>query len=83
MSGCCRNSIAFLALNAATIIVVPSPFESLSLLTLEGMAVGKPVVCNAHADVELVDHCRRSNAGLFYSNREEFDRVRSPAARES
>jgi glycosyltransferase involved in cell wall biosynthesis len=59
------------ALEAATIVVVPSPFESLSLLTLESMAVGNPVLCNAHADV-LVDHCRRSNAGLFYSTREEF-----------
>jgi glycosyltransferase involved in cell wall biosynthesis len=59
------------ALEAATIVVVPSPFESLSLLALEGMAVGNPVLCNAHADV-LVDHCRRSNAGLFYSTRDEF-----------
>jgi glycosyltransferase involved in cell wall biosynthesis len=59
------------AIEAATIVVVPSPFESLSLLALEGMAVGNPVLCNAHADV-LVDHCRRSNAGLFYSTREEF-----------
>ena len=59
------------ALKAATIVVVPSPFESLSLLALEGMAVGNPVLCNAQADV-LVEHCRRSNAGLFYSNREEF-----------
>jgi glycosyltransferase involved in cell wall biosynthesis len=59
------------ALEAATIVVVPSPFESLSLLALEGMAVGNPVLCNAHADV-LVDHCRRSNAGLFYSTCEEF-----------
>ena len=59
------------ALASATIVVVPSPLESLSLLALEGMALGKPVLCNAHADV-LVDHCRRSNAGLFYSSREEF-----------
>ncbi len=59
------------ALEAATIVVVPSPFESLSLLALEGMAVGNPVLCNAHADV-LVDHCTRSNAGLFYSTGEEF-----------
>jgi len=59
------------ALQSASIVVVPSPFESLSLLALEGMAVGKPVVCNAHAHV-LVDHCRRSNAGLFYSSRDEF-----------
>jgi len=59
------------ALEAATIVTVPSPLESLSLLALEGMAVGRPVLCNARADV-LVDHCRRSNAGLFYENRDEF-----------
>ena len=70
-AGLLSESDRLRALDAATIVVVPSPFESLSLLALEGMAVGKPVLCNAHADV-LVDHCRRSNAGLFYSNREEF-----------
>jgi len=59
------------ALEAATIVVVPSPFESLSLLALEAMAVGTPVLCNARAEV-LVDHCLKSNAGLFYSDREEF-----------
>ena len=35
------------------------------------MALGVPVLCNARAEV-LVDHCRRSNAGLFYSTRDEF-----------
>ena len=59
------------ALEAATIVVVPSPFESLSLLALEAMAVGTPVLCNARAEV-LVDHCLKSNAGLFYANRDEF-----------
>jgi glycosyltransferase involved in cell wall biosynthesis len=58
-------------LEAAAIIAVPSPFESLSLLTLEAMALGNPVLCNGRADV-LVDHCRRSSAGLFYSTCEEF-----------
>ena len=59
------------ALEAATIVVVPSPFESLSLLALEAMAVGTPLLCNARSEV-LVDHCEKSNAGLFYANREEF-----------
>jgi glycosyltransferase involved in cell wall biosynthesis len=59
------------ALESATVVVVPSPLESLSLLALEGMAVGTPVLCNARSDV-LVDHCKRSNAGLFYSDRDEF-----------
>mgnify|MGYP002628983756 FL=1 len=59
------------ALEAATVVVVPSPYESLSLLALEAMAVGTPVLCNARSAV-LVDHCVKSNAGLFYSNTDEF-----------
>ncbi|MGH9386323.1 MAG: glycosyltransferase family 4 protein [Vicinamibacterales bacterium] len=59
------------ALEAATIVVVPSPFESLSLLALESMAVGTPVLCNARSAV-LVQHCLNSNAGLFYADRDEF-----------
>ena len=59
------------ALEAATVVVVPSPYESLSLLALEAFAVGTPVVANARAEV-LVEHCRRSNAGLYYSDRWEF-----------
>jgi glycosyltransferase involved in cell wall biosynthesis len=59
------------ALEAATLVVVPSPFESLSLLALEAMAVGTPVLCNGRAEV-LVEHCLKSNAGLFYTDREEF-----------
>lgn len=59
------------ALDAADVVIVPSPLESLSLLALEAMAMGTPVLCNARADV-LVEHCLRSNAGLFYADRDEF-----------
>ena len=59
------------ALEAATIVVVPSPYESLSLLALESFAVGTPVLANARSEV-LVDHCRKSNAGLYYADRDEF-----------
>ncbi len=59
------------ALEAATVVVCPSPYESLSLIALEALAVGTPVVCNARSDV-LVDHCLRSNGGLFYRDRDEF-----------
>ena len=59
------------ALEAATVVVVPSPYESLSLLALEAFAVGTPVLANARSEV-LVDHCRSSNAGLFYADRDEF-----------
>ena len=60
-----------LALEAATVVVIPSPYESLSLLALEALAVGTPILCNARSEV-LVDHCLRSNGGLFYADRDEF-----------
>ena len=63
------------ALEAATVVVVPSPFESLSLLALEAMAVGTPILVNGRSDV-LVDHCRKSNAGLYYAIRDEFIEAR-------
>ncbi|MEO7189762.1 MAG: glycosyltransferase [Vicinamibacterales bacterium] len=59
------------ALEAASVVVVPSPYESLSLLALEAFAVGTPVLANARSEV-LVEHCRRSNAGLYYGDRSEF-----------
>ena len=59
------------ALNAANVVVVPSPYESLSLLTLEAFAVGTPVLANARSDV-VTDHCQRSNGGLYYADQEEF-----------
>ena len=59
------------ALEAATVVVVPSPHESLSLLALEAFAVGTPILANSRSEV-LVDHCRHSNAGLYYEDRWEF-----------
>jgi glycosyltransferase involved in cell wall biosynthesis len=59
------------ALEAATVVVCPSPFESLSLLALEGLSVGTPILCNARSEV-LVEHSVRSNGGLYYADRDEF-----------
>jgi glycosyltransferase involved in cell wall biosynthesis len=59
------------ALESATIVVCPSPYESLSLLALEALSVGTPILANARSAV-LVEHCVRSNGGLFYADREEF-----------
>ena len=44
------------ALEAATVVVCPSPYESLSLLALEALSVGTPVLVNARSAV-LVEHC--------------------------
>ena len=70
-AGMLSETERFEALEAATVVVAPSPFESLSLLALESFAVGTPVLANARSDV-LVDHCQRSNAGLYYGSRDEF-----------
>jgi glycosyltransferase involved in cell wall biosynthesis len=59
------------ALEAATVVVCPSPYESLSLLALEALSVGTPVLVNARSSV-LVEHCLRSNGGLWYADRDEF-----------
>ena len=59
------------ALEAATVVICPSPYESLSLLALESMSVGTPILANARSEV-LVEHCVRSNGGLYYADRDEF-----------
>lgn len=59
------------ALEAATVVVCPSPYESLSLLALESLAVGTPILANARSAV-LVEHCVASNGGLYYADRDEF-----------
>lgn len=61
----------FDALAAAEVLIMPSFFESLSMVALEAWALGKPVLANARCDV-LKGQCIRSNAGLYYENRAEF-----------
>ena len=59
------------ALEAATVVVCPSPYESLSLLALEAFAAGTPVLANARSAV-VVEHCVRGNGGLYYADGDEF-----------
>ncbi|MGE0448892.1 MAG: glycosyltransferase family 4 protein [Vicinamibacterales bacterium] len=61
----------FDALAGADLLVMPSYFESLSMVALEAWALGKPVLANARCDV-LKGQCIRSNAGLYYENELEF-----------
>jgi glycosyltransferase involved in cell wall biosynthesis len=58
----------------ATALVMPSYYESLSMVALEAWALGRPVIANAHCDV-LLGQCLRSNGGLYYANAEEFGAV--------
>jgi glycosyltransferase involved in cell wall biosynthesis len=50
---------------------MPSRYESLSMVTLEAWALGKPVLVNGGCDV-LRGQAVRSNAGLYYETFEEF-----------
>lgn len=61
----------FDALAAADLLVMPSPFESLSMVALEAWALGKPVLVNGACDV-LRGQTLRANGGLYYESSEEF-----------
>jgi len=61
----------FDALAAADVLIMPSYFESLSMVALEAWALGRPVLANGRCDV-LKGQCIRSNAGLYYETYEEF-----------
>jgi len=62
----------FSALNGAEFLLMPSFFESLSMVTLEAWAMGKPVLANARCEV-LKGQCERSHAGFYYENYSEFN----------
>jgi glycosyltransferase involved in cell wall biosynthesis len=59
------------ALAACDLLMMPSQFESLSMVTLEAWWAGRPVLANACCAV-LRGQCQRSNAGLYYSNYDDF-----------
>lgn len=61
----------FDAIAAADLLIMPSYFESLSMVALEAWALGRPVLANGRCEV-LKGQCVRSNAGLFYETYEEF-----------
>ena len=61
----------FDAMAAADLLIMPSYFESLSMVTLEAWAMGLPVLVNGNCDV-LRGQTIRANAGLYYENYEEF-----------
>ena len=61
----------FDALAAADLLVMPSQYESLSMVALEAWALGKPVLANGRCDV-LRGQSVRSNGGLYYETFEEF-----------
>jgi glycosyltransferase involved in cell wall biosynthesis len=69
--GFVSNEEKFDGLAACELLVNPSLYESLSMIILEAWAVGRPVLVNGDVPV-LKGQCKRSNAGLWYDNYDEF-----------
>lgn len=55
----------------ADFLVLPSRFESLSMVVLEAFSLNIPVLVNGECEV-LAAHCRKSNGGFYYKNTSEF-----------
>ena len=59
------------ALHECVALLMPSPYESLSVVMLEAWKVGVPVLANGRCKV-LEGQCLRSGGGLFYDGYFEF-----------
>lgn len=59
-------------LAASSFLLLPSKYESLSIVVLEAMALEKTVLIDAECEV-VRDHCTVSNGGLYYHGFYEFE----------
>lgn len=62
----------FSGIAGARLLLLPSLFESLSIVVLEAMSLGVPVLVNGACTV-LRGHCLKSGAGLYYGSYSEFE----------
>ncbi|OQB30042.1 MAG: hypothetical protein BWY08_01406 [Bacteroidetes bacterium ADurb.Bin174] len=59
-------------MKSALMLVLPSHFESLSMVVLESLYFNTPILVNGQCEI-LVEHCKQSGAGFYYNNKNEFD----------
>jgi glycosyltransferase involved in cell wall biosynthesis len=71
LAGVLPDRERMLAYEAADVTLAPEPNDLLAITVLESFAVGTPALVNARNGA-AVDHCRRANAGLYYTSRDEF-----------
>lgn len=62
----------FAVMKEAKLLIVPSEFESLSMVLLESLYLGVPVLVNAKCEV-LKQHCLRGDVGKFYYGYQDFE----------
>jgi len=72
MLGFVSEDDKFQAMSAASVFLMPSQMESLSIVILEAWSVETPALVNGNCAV-LRGHCTRSNGGLYYTDYEEFE----------
>jgi len=71
LAGVLPDRERMVAYEAADVTLAPDGDDLLAEPVLESLAVGTPVLAAA-MNAAAVEHCRRSNGGLYYANREEF-----------
>ncbi len=64
----------FNGISGARALWLPSQYESLSIVVLEALALGRPVFVNGKCGV-LRGHCERSQAGIYYEDEKEAVRL--------
>jgi glycosyltransferase involved in cell wall biosynthesis len=62
----------FAAISNAKCLIMPSVFESLSIVVMESWLCNRPVLVNGRCAV-LKGQCRRSNGGLWYEGYDDFE----------
>lgn len=62
----------FNGIKAAKLLIMPSKYESLSIVLLEAWLCNTAVLVNGKSDV-LKGQCIRGNSGLYYENYDEFE----------
>ncbi len=70
--GFVSEEMKYAVMQQAFALVLCSRFESFSIVVLESMMMGRPVLVSGHCEV-LKGHCLRSNAGLYFNNYLEFE----------
>ena len=71
LTGFVTERVKYHLLDNAKALIIPSRFESMSMVTLEAMYQGKIVVANKSCDV-LNDHIIKSESGFSYGNEKEL-----------
>lgn len=73
-TGFVHEETKYSLLKNALAMIMPSPYESLSLVTLEAMIEEIPVIVNGNCEV-LLEHHRKSGTGDFYYNQNDFEKA--------